>query len=646
MNGRDLTLGVVGVLAVAGLAHARRGSMNAEVVRNDLLPAGVRDDHDLVVTEMQSRNQFWEPTGVGSGVRPVIYRYHTLVATLYPRGKRHKDDRLGQVAATSERRGDAPVPLRGRCADDLVRLGKAEYAFGVTGAFVDESLRGKGIGQALYAAIVEAAGAHGGALTSNRCLTGTELTSADALRVWERLGRHYRVEGEVAWHAAGEGRTGSRATIAEARSTMVGKSVHVFTSLNGEYIGVLEEVFGSPWRGKVRVTSVTHPVGFTYDRPDRPRVGYEIGEFIEAGGSSIRLQPAPQRSLTYLDALRRDLEQTRRLLASEGAEKSKSYSALLFHAAQAEKEIAFRERAAALPAELAREILRIGTKQRADEKPSDGLVNAGLAQASPWGPKLTSDGWRMHNIVAKLYPAWVVVQREAVIVPVRQQRPRLGILAAPVAAPAPEPTPQPQAPRRPVLLSDFIIKKRGSSNKWSMPADSILQMVGRYIKSFKPGEVPAREVYQQVMSTEDLNVGRRTWMLYSDVRTRKSYGYPTRYGADAIAKDEWKELVSKAKSAGFAANKAGLYGSRALLSASGLSKLTDAELEDYWESLNPSMRNTEAWKLAVTERNVREYRLPNGPAYAAFKAKRRSGSRGSRALVNHAKSAGFGSRRR
>ena len=79
-----------------------------------------------------------------------------------------------------------------------------------------------------------------------------------------------------------------------------------------------------------------------------------------------------------------------------------------------------------------------------------------------------------------------------------------------------------------------------------------------------------------------------------------------------------------------AANKAGLYGSRALLSASGLSKLTDAELEDYWESLNPSMRNTEAWHLAVTERNVREYRLPNGPAYAAFKASRRS--RGSRAL--------------
>ena len=291
---------------------------------------------------------------------------------------------------------------------------------------------------------------------------------------------------------------------------------------------MLEEVFGSPWRGKVRVTSVTQPVAFTYDRPDRPRVGYEIGEVIEAGGSSIRLQPAPQRSLTYLDALRRDLEQTRRLLASEGAEKSKSYSALLFHAAQAEKEIAFRERAAALPAELAREILRIGTKQRADEKPSDGLVNAGLAQASPWGPKLTSDGWRMHNIVAKLYPAWVVAQREAVIVPVRQQRPRLGILAAPVAAPAPEPTPQPQAPRRPVLLSDFIIKKRGSSNK--KPSKSILQMVGRYVKAANPDEVEYAE--QQGESTSDLAIGERTWLNYGDYKA------------------EWKEMVNYAKSAG------------------------------------------------------------------------------------------------
>ena len=193
----------------ASLNH--RGARNAEALRNDLLPAALRDAHDLVVTETQSRNQLWEPTGVGSGVRPVTYRYHTLVATLYPRGRRNKDDRLGQVAATSERRSDAPVPLRGRCADDLVRLNGPAYAFGVTGAFVDESLRGKGVGQALYAALVEAAGAHGGALTSNRCLTGTELTSGDALRVWERLGRRYRVEGEVAWQPKGSAARGSRA---------------------------------------------------------------------------------------------------------------------------------------------------------------------------------------------------------------------------------------------------------------------------------------------------------------------------------------------------------------------------------------------------------------------------------------------------
>lgn len=217
MNGRTLTLGIVAGLAVAGLARNRsaslnlRGGRNAEALRNNLLPAALRDTHDLVVTEIQKRTSHWEPTGVGNGVTSVPYTYHTLVATLYPKGERQKESRLGQVAATSERKRETPIPLRGRCADDLVRLGGPAYAFGVTGAFVDEGLRGKGVGQALYAALVEAAGTHGGALTSNRCLTGTELTSADALRVWERLGRRYAVEGEVAWHRKGSAARGSRA---------------------------------------------------------------------------------------------------------------------------------------------------------------------------------------------------------------------------------------------------------------------------------------------------------------------------------------------------------------------------------------------------------------------------------------------------
>ena len=215
MNGRDLTLGIVAGLAVAGLARKssvslnNRGSLNGEALRSDLLPAALRDTHDLVVTEIQKRTSHWEPTGVGNGVTSVPYRYHTLVAVLYPKGERQKESRLGQVAATSERKRETPTPLRGRCADDLIRLGGPDHAFGVTGAFVDERLRGKGVGQALYAALVEAAGAHGGALTSNRCLTGTELTSADALRVWERLGRRYRVEGEVAWHRKGSAVRGS-----------------------------------------------------------------------------------------------------------------------------------------------------------------------------------------------------------------------------------------------------------------------------------------------------------------------------------------------------------------------------------------------------------------------------------------------------
>ena len=203
-------LGIVGANRGARKGSASlnlRGGRNTEALRSDLLPAALRDTHDLVVTEIQKRTSHWEPTGVEKGVTSVPYTYHTLVAVLYPKGERQKESRLGQVAATSERKRETPTPLRGRCAADLVQLGGPDYAFGVTGAFVDERLRGKGVGQALYAALVEAAGAHGGALTSNRCLTGTELTSADALRVWERLGRRYAVEGEVAWHRVGSNNT-------------------------------------------------------------------------------------------------------------------------------------------------------------------------------------------------------------------------------------------------------------------------------------------------------------------------------------------------------------------------------------------------------------------------------------------------------
>jgi len=387
---------------------------------------------------------------------------------------------------------------------------------------------------------------------------------------------------------------GSRATVKEA-SGWIGQSVYVWTAINGEYIGVLEEVFGSPWRGKVRVTSVVKPVGFTYDRADRPRTGFEIGEHIEAGGSSIRLQPAPDQPLTYLDALRRDLDGLRRLTA--GAEGSKHFNSLLWSITQTEKEIIFRERVAAMPARLVREVIRIGTKQRADETPSQELESFGFAMASRWGPKLTQEGWRAYNILTKAHPAVAAQQVAAVPPPPVSQRPRLGIFAAApapetVPAPAPEPVPQPQAPRRPVLLSDFI-KKRGSSNEhpwwafsrwqssdytdkaaartlsaimgWDVakryaepmtdpavwddeiegrilaryghpqgsgnkkPSAATLRAVGRYVKSTNPDEVEYAK--EAGYGTGDLAMGEYTYSIYGDG-------------------ESWQELVSHIKASG------------------------------------------------------------------------------------------------
>jgi hypothetical protein len=151
-----------------------------------------------------------------------------------------------------------------------------------------------------------------------------------------------------------------------------------------------------------------------------------------------------------------------------------------------------------------------------------------------------------------------------------------------------------------------VVAAVGAANKAGLygsrstrPTDAELRAVGRYTKMHVPEERAHARLAGQ--GTGDLAIGKHVYSSYEA--------------------DSWQELLDHVREQGMV--KAG-KGSRALLSASGLSKLTDAELEDYWESLSPSMRNTEAWHLAVTERNVREYRLPNGPAYAAFKASRRS----------------------
>ncbi len=90
---------------------------------------------------------------------------------------------------------------------------------------------------------------------------------------------------------------------------LIGTRVEAWTAMNGIYVGTLEEVFGSPWRGRVRITGVLKPA-VVYDLTRghqfaRQRRGFRPGQMIEVGNSSIKPTEAPGES--YLAALQREL---------------------------------------------------------------------------------------------------------------------------------------------------------------------------------------------------------------------------------------------------------------------------------------------------------------------------------------------------
>ena len=92
---------------------------------------------------------------------------------------------------------------------------------------------------------------------------------------------------------------------------LVNQKVTAWTSANGEYVGILEAVSGSPWRGAVRITGVLAPAVF-WDRTRASiRRGFRIGETITVGNSSITPWDAEtgKEGTTYLAALSAKVEQ-------------------------------------------------------------------------------------------------------------------------------------------------------------------------------------------------------------------------------------------------------------------------------------------------------------------------------------------------
>lgn len=95
---------------------------------------------------------------------------------------------------------------------------------------------------------------------------------------------------------------------------LMDKRVSVWTAANGVYVGVLKEVFGSPWRGKVLIDGVLE-LATHFENGAVCRRGFRPGETIEAGGSSIR--PAEAAGQDYEAALVQAIAQHREQLARD-----------------------------------------------------------------------------------------------------------------------------------------------------------------------------------------------------------------------------------------------------------------------------------------------------------------------------------------
>jgi hypothetical protein len=93
---------------------------------------------------------------------------------------------------------------------------------------------------------------------------------------------------------------------------LIGKPVSAWTAANGIYVGELAEVFGSPWRGKVRITGIVEPAQH-FERGSLCRRGFRVGETIEVGGSSIR--PTDDKGHPgYVEALDAEIEKIAALI--------------------------------------------------------------------------------------------------------------------------------------------------------------------------------------------------------------------------------------------------------------------------------------------------------------------------------------------
>ena len=107
-------------------------------------------------------------------------------------------------------------------------------------------------------------------------------------------------KGEV-WPPGNTVTTGKAKMRRKEAEKLLGTNVQAWTSANGVYVGVLREVYGSPWRGKVEITGVLTPaVPMEFGRMHQRR-GLRPGFVVDVGGCNIK--PTADVGASYLESL-------------------------------------------------------------------------------------------------------------------------------------------------------------------------------------------------------------------------------------------------------------------------------------------------------------------------------------------------------
>lgn len=121
---------------------------------------------------------------------------------------------------------------------------------------------------------------------------------------------------------------------------LVGRQVGVWTAANGKYNTTVVEILPrSPWRARVRVTTIAEPAQH-FERGQACRRGFRVGEELEVGHSSVLEQPYEGAVEDYAQACERQAERFedmyRRYPNGPNAWVMRGYSRALRAAAQAE----------------------------------------------------------------------------------------------------------------------------------------------------------------------------------------------------------------------------------------------------------------------------------------------------------------------